>query len=90
MKLGIIGLPGSGKSTVFDALTHNLSEPGQKKESRIGTVRVPDDRIDRLSRMYSPRKTIYAQVEYFLPDPTGQQKEQSVWTQVRPGKSAAR
>ena len=41
MKLGIIGLTGCGKSTVFDALTRSVSEPGQKKESRIGTVRVP-------------------------------------------------
>ena len=87
MKLGIIGLAGCGKSTVFDALTRNISEPGQKKESRIGTVRVPDSRIDILSRMYQPKKTIYAQVEYFLPGLMGQalekQKEQGIWNQVR-------
>jgi GTP-binding protein YchF len=87
MKLGIIGLPGSGKSTVFDALTHNISDPGQKKESRIGTVPVPDMRIDTLSGMYKPKKTIYAQVEYFLPGFMGQSlekhREQSIWTQVR-------
>jgi hypothetical protein len=87
MKLGIIGLTGCGKSTVFDALTHDISEAGQKKESRIGTVRVPDSRIDILSSMYRPKKTIYAQVEYFLPGLMGQspdkQKEQSIWTQVR-------
>jgi GTP-binding protein YchF len=87
MKLGIIGQPGCGKSTVFDALTHNVSEPGQKKEPRIGTVQVPDSRIDVLSRMYKPQKTIYAQVEYFLPGFMGHAlenpKEQSIWTQVR-------
>jgi GTP-binding protein YchF len=87
MKLGIVGLAGCGKSTIFDALTHSISDPGQKKESRIGTVRVPDSRIDTLSRMYNPKKTIYAQVEYFLPgfmgQPSDKQKEQSVWTQVR-------
>jgi ribosome-binding ATPase YchF (GTP1/OBG family) len=87
MKLGIIGLPGCGKSTVFDALTRNVSDPGQKKESRIGTVPVPDSRIDILSRMYQPKKTIYAQVEYFLPGLMGhaleKQKEQTIWAQVR-------
>lgn len=87
MKLGIVGLTGCGKSTIFDALTHNISDPGKKNESKIGTVRVPDSRIDTLSRMYNPKKTIYAQVEYFLPGFTGQSpdkhKEQSVWTQVR-------
>ena len=87
MKLGIIGLSGCGKSTVFDALTRNETGPGQKKEARIGTVQVPDIRIDRLSRMYHPQKTIYAQVEYFLPgflDHTAEKhKDQSIWTQVR-------
>jgi GTP-binding protein YchF len=87
MKLGIIGLPGCGKSTVFDALTGLVSGPGQKKESRIGTVQVPDSRIDVLSRLYRPRKTIYAQVEYFLPGfmdrGTEQRRDQTVWAQVR-------
>ena len=67
MKIGIIGLPGSGKMTVFEALTGNISTTGNKSENRIGIVKVPDSRIDTLSEMYSPRKTTYAQVEYFLP-----------------------
>jgi len=86
MKLGVVGLSGCGKSTVFDALTRSSAVPG-KKESRIGTVKVPDERIDILSRMYKPQKTIYAQVEYFLPGTMGQtqetSKEQSIWTQAR-------
>jgi len=87
VKLGIIGLPGAGKKTVFEALTHNISDEALYSESRIGTVRVPDDRVDVLSDMYKPKKTIYAQVEYFLPGlgPAQQQKgkDQSLWTQVR-------
>ena len=67
MKIGIIGLPGSGKMTVFEALTGNISSTPNKSESRVGIVRVPDSRIDALSEMYKPRKTTYAQVEYFLP-----------------------
>jgi len=87
MKLGLIGLAGAGKATAFEALTKNQLDAAQRRESRIGTVRVPDSRIDRLSAMYKPRKTIYAQVEYLLPRPAEQVKEkareQSVWTQVR-------
>ena len=87
MKLGIVGLSGSGKSTVFEALTHQLSDQPHKKESRIGTVQVPDDRIDRLSELYQPKKTIHAQVEYYLPGTGGSvqdaKKEQSIWTQAR-------
>jgi ribosome-binding ATPase len=83
MKLGIIGLPRSGKSTVFEALTHNILPADHKGETRIGTVRVPDRRVDVLSNMYQPQKTIYAQVEYFLPDVLRQKQDQKIWTQVR-------
>ena len=83
MKLGIIGLARCGKSTVFEALTHNILSKDHKGEARIGTVRVPDRRVDVLSNMYKPQKTIYAQVEYFLPDVLRQQQDQKIWTQVR-------
>lgn len=86
MKLGIIGLPGCGKTTIFEALTHTFSKPSHVQESRIGTIRVPDDRVIFLSDMYAPKKTTYAQVEYFLPgkkegpNSTGDQEQ---WTQIR-------
>lgn len=83
MKLGIIGLPGSGKSTVFEALTGNFSDTGNKSEDRIGTIHVPDGRVDFLSAMYQPKKTSYAQVEYFLPGKGGEKKEQSLHNLVR-------
>ncbi len=87
MKLGIIGKPQSGKTTVFEALTKTGIGLHQRKESRIGTVRVPDERVGVLSQMYKPRKTIYAQVEYLLPAPAEHVKEsareQSIWTQAR-------
>lgn len=82
MKLGIIGLSGAGKSTVFEALTQNISDNANRTENRIGTVVVPDRRVDVLSEMYTPRKTIYAQVEYFLPGAAGK-KDQNIWTHVR-------
>ncbi len=87
MKLGLIGRTGAGKTTLFEALTKSRFDTLQRKESRIGTVKVPDDRVDRLSAMYQPRKTIFAQVEYLLPSPAEHVKEkareQSIWTQVR-------
>ena len=84
MRLGIIGLPRSGKSTIFDALTKNIAGTEHKGEDRIAVIRVPDDRLGALSQMYNPKKTTYAQVEYFLP---GYKKDspndQSIWTSVR-------
>lgn len=86
MKLGIIGLPGTGKTTVFEALTRNVTSDDFSRDSRIGVVKVPDDRVNALSDMYQPKKTTYAQVEYFLPGRSDQQEKtagQSVWNQVR-------
>jgi hypothetical protein len=87
MRLGIIGLPQSGKRTVFEALTRGTAADGNRQESRIGTITVPDPRVETLSGMYKPRKTIFAQVEYFLPgmadQGSGGRKEQNLWTQVR-------
>ncbi len=58
MKAALIGLPFSGKSTVFQVLTG--LESGKKEES-IGTIKVPDTRIDTLSEMYHPKKTTNAE-----------------------------
>ena len=83
MKLGIIGLPQSGKTTIFEALTQNNSGSVHTGEDRISMIRVPDGRIDILSEMYEPQKTTYAQVEYFLPGTVGAKKDQSIWTAAR-------
>jgi len=84
MRLGIIGLPRSGKSTIFDALTKNIAGTEHKGEDRIAVIRVPDDRLGALSQMYNPKKTTYAQVEYFLPGyKKDSPKDQSIWTSVR-------
>ncbi len=85
MRSAIIGLTGSGKKTVFEALSRSFEDHGSRIEARIGTIRVPDERVAALSEMYQPRKTIYAQVEYFLPgehvDPSG--KQAAGWSSVR-------
>lgn len=66
MKLGIIGLPQSGKTTLFNALTRAMQPTGitGKIEVHTAVVDVPDDRVDKLSAMFQPKKTIYAKVTY--------------------------
>jgi len=86
MKLGIIGLPGAGKKAVFSALTQQSADSGRAGESLIGTISVPDSRVDVLGEMYDPKKITHAQVEYFLPGiPKGAGKKhaESIWTPVR-------
>jgi ribosome-binding ATPase YchF (GTP1/OBG family) len=84
MKLGIIGLPRSGKSTLFDALTKNRTGAEHKGEDSIAVIRVPDDRVEALRQMYQPKKTTYAQVEYFLPGyKKDNLKDQSIWASAR-------
>ena len=64
MKVGIIGLSSVGKSTLFQLLTGNAPVAGGRPEARLGIARVPDARIDALARLYKPRKTTLATVEY--------------------------
>src|SRR5690242_18280379 len=66
MKTGIIGLPQVGKTSLFRMLTKaQLSaHAANPREAHIGVAKVPDDRLDRLSALYSPRKLIHAAVEY--------------------------
>jgi len=68
MELGIIGLPTSGKTTVFNALTKANRPTATASTGKLElfslVVDVPDARVDVLSEMYHPRKTIYAKVTY--------------------------
>ena len=63
MKAGLIGLPSAGKSALFQLLTGAPPAAG-RPEARVGVARVPDARVDALARMFSPRKTTPATVEY--------------------------
>ncbi len=68
MKVAIIGLANTGKTTIFNALTGLNVEttiyPTLAAEPHIGMVKVPDKRLDKLSEIYNPKKTTYATVEY--------------------------
>ena len=74
MHIGIIGLPASGKTTVFQALTR-ADSPGSRAGSKGDTriVAVPDVRLDTLATMYHPRKVTPATIEFVDPLVTGQQ-----------------
>lgn len=66
--LVIIGLPSSGKTTVFNALTRSQAETGaysaNPDEPNLATVKVPDERLDRLTEMFQPQKRVPADVQY--------------------------
>ena len=58
MKLGIVGLPQSGKTTIFNALTRGTQPTGTvtgKIEVHEAVVDVPDDRVDKLAEMFTPK-----------------------------------
>lgn len=67
MKTGIIGLPQVGKTSLFRILTKaNLSEHAyaNPREAHVGIAKVPDERLDRLAALYTPKKLTHASVEY--------------------------
>ncbi|NIT03105.1 MAG: redox-regulated ATPase YchF [Candidatus Latescibacteria bacterium] len=68
MKIAIAGLSNSGKTTIFNALTGLTLEttvyPSTSGEPHYGVVKVPDERLDRLSEIFKPKKTTYSTVEY--------------------------
>lgn len=64
MKIGLVGFAGSGKTTVFNAMTGMDVPVGFGGEIRVGTVKVPDPRIRDLSALYVPKKTTYAEMVF--------------------------
>jgi len=76
MKIGLVGFAGSGKTTVFNAMTGLNAPVGFGGEVRLGTTRVPDPRIDQLSAIYSPRKTTFAEMSFAdIPGEHGAEKK---------------
>jgi hypothetical protein len=72
MQIAIVGLAAAGKTTVFNTLTRGHAETGGygALELHVGSVKVPDDRLDRLAAIFHPKKTVHADVTYVdLPAP---------------------
>lgn len=87
MQVTIVGLPGSGKTTVFNALTGGTAETGTFSGGRaapnVGVVKVPDQRLDALSALFAPRKTTPADVTYVdVALPAGAAREGTVQPDV--------
>jgi len=66
MKTGIVGFAGAGKTTVFNSLTGLDADTGYsgKNKANLGLIKVPDARVDRLTEIYAPKKTTYAEVAF--------------------------
>jgi ribosome-binding ATPase len=67
MKVGLIGHRGAGKTTVFNMLTGLRAQVGSyggKEEVHLGVIKVPDARVDKLSQVFKPKKTTYAEIRF--------------------------
>ncbi len=81
MQIGIVGLPFSGKSTLFQTITKTHLDQSQlaKIESHQAVIKIPDERLDNLSEMFKPQKTTHTSIEFV--DVVGLQKGDSGSTQ---------
>ena len=68
MEIGIVGLPGSGKTTVFNAVTRGKAQvagySGPQGKPNVGVAKVPDERLDRLAKIYKPRRVVPTEISY--------------------------
>jgi len=92
MQIAIVGLAGSGKTTVFNTLTRGHAETGGfgGMELHVGVVKVPDERLDKLATIFKPKKIVQADVTYVdLPAPPAS-TEGHVGTEDLPAEHLAR
>ncbi|HUQ43857.1 MAG TPA: redox-regulated ATPase YchF [Candidatus Limnocylindria bacterium] len=92
MQIAIVGLAGSGKTTVFNTLTRGHAQTGGfgALTLNVGVVKVPDARLDRLAELFKPKKVVYADVTYVdLPAPPPS-SEGHVGTEELPAEHLAR
>jgi len=90
MKVGLIGQRGAGKTTIFNMLTGLQAQVGGfagKEEVHLGVIKVPDPRIDKLSQIFKPKKTTYAEIRFTdFPPSQGEdnlKSNQALVTQMR-------
>ena len=83
MDIAIIGLPRSGKSTVFNALTRGKADTtgasGSAGQMRVGVVKVPDPRLDVLAEIFHRKEVVHAEIKYWdLPGPESLDRSQGI------------
>jgi GTP-binding protein YchF len=90
MKIGIAGFPGSGKTTILNALTGLHADVGlgasASGKPNLGMIKVPDARVDELAKIFSPKKVTYAEIAFVdFPDPPAEKRrlDEKVITQMR-------
>jgi len=78
MKAGIVGYARSGKTTIFNALTGAQAAVGAygSREANVAVIKVPDDRVERLTEIYHPKKTTHAEFEFVDIGPNEEAGEQ--------------
>lgn len=81
MQIGIVGLPFSGKTTLFQTITKTHLDPTvlSRSETHHAVVKVPDERLDKCDAIFHPKRTVYATIEFV--DVVGLQKGESGSTQ---------
>lgn len=98
VKVALVGFQGAGKTSVFNALTGQTAETGLGKKggSNLGRIQVPDERIDALTKIYSPKKTTYAEIQFVDvagPTDSGERSEtgldQALVAQIRESEALA-
>jgi len=92
MQIAIVGLAGSGKTTVFNTLTRGHAQTGGYggMELHVGTVKVPDERLEKLAEIFKPRKIVQADVTYFDLPAAPASSEGRVGTEELPADQLAR
>jgi ribosome-binding ATPase len=92
MQIAIVGLAGSGKTTVFNTLTRGHAQTGGYggMEVHVGTVKVPDGRLDTLAEIFKPKKIVHADVTYFDLPAAPASSEGRVGTEELPADQLAR
>ena len=63
MYISVIGHSGSGKTTLFQALSGTKNEGGYSEKANLAMIDVPDERLDILTKIFNPKKTVYARIE---------------------------
>jgi ribosome-binding ATPase len=82
MQIGLVGLPYSGKTTLFQTLTETHIDPNalQKRDTNQAVVKVPDDRLDKLTEIFNPKKKVNATIE--IVDLVGVQKGETAGSSI--------